>query len=249
MKFINKHKSPNYNNRKSSLEIIYIIIHYTAMRNNQQAIEYLCDNKNKVSSHFLINKSGKIYNLVNLKFRAWHAGKSYWKKQKDINSSSIGIEMDNSGHHLDFENYTLEQINSLVELLKFLIKKYKIKQENILGHSDIAPYRKIDPGEKFPWNKLFSKNIIYLPKALNRIESNKIDIFLKKKVIKTKKDKILYMLKKIGYDIDLAKKNSRSFNSLIIAYKMHYCNKFFLGKVDIHTYEIIKGHFNQVLTK
>ena len=105
MKFINKHKSLNYDKRCKRLSIKYIIIHYTAMRTDVEAINYLCNKNNQVSSHFLINRIGKIFNLVNVNYRAWHAGKSYWKKERDINSNSIGIEIDNSGYNLDFENY------------------------------------------------------------------------------------------------------------------------------------------------
>ena len=103
MKFINKYKSPNFDKRKKGSKIKYIIIHYTAMRTDIEALNFLCNKKNKVSSHFLINKSGKIYKLVNLQNRAWHAGESYWKGERDINSNSIGIEIDNSGKILDFE--------------------------------------------------------------------------------------------------------------------------------------------------
>lgn len=168
MKFINKYKSLNYDKRCKRLSIKYIIIHYTAMRTDVEAINYLCDKNNQVSSHFLINRIGKIFNLVNVNYRAWHAGKSYWKKERDINSNSIGIEIDNSGYNLDFENYNSLQFKAIVKLLIFLKKKYKIKSHNILAHSDISPYRKIDPGEKFPWNELSSKKIVTMPKLLGK---------------------------------------------------------------------------------
>jgi len=125
MKFINKHKSLNYDKRCKRLSIKYIIIHYTAMRTDVEAINYLCDKNNQVSSHFLINRIGKIFNLVNVNYRAWHAGKSYWKKERDINSNSIGIEIDNSGYHLDFENYNSLQFKAIVKLLIFLKKNIK----------------------------------------------------------------------------------------------------------------------------
>ena len=151
MKFINKYKSPNFNKRKKDYSLKYIIIHYTAMQNHQEALEYLCKKNNKVSSHFLIAKSGRVFSLVDIKDRAWHAGISYWRGFSDINSKSIGIELDNSGCLLNFEKYETKQIESLIELIKYILKKYKIKHYEILGHSDIAPYRKIDPGKKFPW--------------------------------------------------------------------------------------------------
>ena len=147
MKLIHKFKSPNFNTRKSK-EINFIIIHYTALKSISESIEYLCNKKNKVSSHYLISKRGEIYNLVDEDKRAWHAGKSYWKGNTDINSSSIGIELD---YFPDKKNtkYTRNLLNSLIKLLKKIIKKYNISKDHILGHSDISPYRKIDPGLNF----------------------------------------------------------------------------------------------------
>ena len=101
-------------------------------------------------------------------YRAWHAGKSNWKKIRDLNSYSIGIELENSGHLLNFEKYSGQQISALIKLLKYLKKTYNISKLNILGHSDISPLRKIDPGQKFPWIKLEKNNLVYLPKIRNK---------------------------------------------------------------------------------
>ena len=128
MKLIDKYKSPNFNKRKKGTFLNYIILHYTAMKNFKEALCHLCDKKNKVSSHFLINKSGDIFYLVSITSRAWHAGKSNWQKISDINSESIGIEIDNSGYLYDFENYTTKQIDSLIKLLKYISYNYSIKQ-------------------------------------------------------------------------------------------------------------------------
>ena len=116
MKLINKYKSPNYNLRNQQCNLKYVIIHYTAMKSLKEAINHLCDTKSKVSSHFVISKSGHIFQLVNVKYRAWHAGKSYWNKETDLNSLSIGIELDNLGYGLTFEKYTNLQILSLIKI-------------------------------------------------------------------------------------------------------------------------------------
>ena len=163
MKFINKYKSVNFNVRKKGHKIKYIILHYTAIKSDYMAIKHLIDKKNEVSSHFLINKKGKIFSLVDIKKRACHAGQAFWKGDRDINSNSIGIELDNTGHYINFERYTKNQIDSLIKLLNFLKKKYKIDNINFLGHSDISPYRKNDPGEKFPWKKLSKHNLGFFP--------------------------------------------------------------------------------------
>ena len=126
MKFINKYKSANFNLRKKGHKIKYIILHYTAIKSDYKAIQHLICKKNKVSSHFLINKKGKIFSLVNIKKRAWHAGKSFWQGDNDINSNSIGIELDNTGHYINFERYTKKQVDS-IKLLKFLKRNMILK--------------------------------------------------------------------------------------------------------------------------
>ena len=138
------------------------------------------------------------------KFRAWHAGQSFWKGNKDINSSSIGIELDYIPKNYD-SKYSNNLIQSLLILLKKLKKKYKIKTHNILGHSEVAPYRKIDPGKNFPWYLLEGNKLAFEVKKLNK--KKKIITSIQKWYIKnkffTKKEKILFMLSFIGFDISL----------------------------------------------
>ena len=167
---ITKFYSPNFDQKKRlNKNITAIIIHYTGMQSERESIKRLTSMKSKVSCHYLINRSGKIFKMVKEENVAWHAGKSMWGKYKNLNENSIGIELVNKGHQFGYQNYTKKQINKLVLLCKYLIKKYKIKRRLILGHSDIAPLRKIDPGEKFPWKYLSSKGIgIYPKKILNK---------------------------------------------------------------------------------
>ena len=249
MKLIHNFKSPNFNERKSN-NIEIIVIHYTALNSISNSLNYLCSKKNKVSSHYLISQSGKIYNLVSEKKRAWHAGQSYWKGKTDINSISIGIELDYSAS--DINNKFSSRLNSaLILLLRKLIKKYKISTENILGHSDIAPYRKIDPGRHFPWQNLENKNLSYRLKFI--IRSNIKKMLINEKFYKNKtnsiKKKILFMLNFIGYDISLAKKNKIYFNQLIDAYSDHYrlYKNYYYNKKKI--FNVIEVHFlNIILT-
>ena len=147
--------SPNFDViKRSKKNIKFIIIHYTGMHNETSALNRLCDAKAKVSAHYFIKKNGSVLNLVPPLYEAWHAGKSSWKGLKSLNRYSIGIEIQNSGHDNEYENFSKKQINSTKKLLNYLINKYKVNFKNILGHSDIAPDRKKDPGEKFPWKKL-----------------------------------------------------------------------------------------------
>ena len=147
--------SLNFNqSKRSKKDIKFIIIHYTGMKKELAAINRLCNVKSKVSAHFFVKKNGLVLNLVPPLYVAWHAGKSCWKNFKSLNRYSIGIEIQNSGHDNEYENFTLKQINSTKKLLSYLLRKYRVNVKNVLGHSDIAPNRKKDPGEKFPWKEL-----------------------------------------------------------------------------------------------
>ena len=154
--------SPNFKSKKrQKKEVRFIILHYTGMKSEKAAINRLTNIQSKVASHYLITRSGKIINLVPDLYIAWHAGNSSWKNFNSLNKNSIGIEITNPGHQFGYKKFSNKQINSLINLIKFLIKKYKINKKNIIGHSDIAPDRKKDPGEKFPWEYLAKKNISF----------------------------------------------------------------------------------------
>ena len=149
--------SPNFEIKKRKPhQIRFIIFHYTGMKNEFSALERLTNIKSKVSCHYLIKNNGEIVAMVPDLYEAWHAGVSSWKNFKSLNKNSIGIEISNPGHDYNYKKFSKKQIQSLKRLSQFLIKKFRINQKNILGHSDIAPSRKKDPGEKFPW-KYFAK--------------------------------------------------------------------------------------------
>ena len=154
--------SPNFNDKKRSIkEIKFIIFHYTGMKKESEAISRLTDIQSEVSCHYLIKNNGEIITMVPESYIAWHVGKSSWRRCKSLNKNSIGIEITNPGHEFNYKKFSKKQIISLLRLSKLLIKKYKINIKNILGHSDVAPERKKDPGEKFPW-KYLSKNRVGL---------------------------------------------------------------------------------------
>ena len=235
MKLIHKFKSPNFNNRKSN-SIQFIIIHYTALKSISESIEYLCSKKNKVSCHFLISKNGKIYNLVSEEKRAWHAGSSYWNKVIDINSNSIGIELDYS-FYKENNIYEKKLIKSLIVLLIYLKKKYKIMPKNILGHSDIAPYRKIDPGEKFPWKYLSKKKIGYWHDLNYRklLKERMIDISNLEKI------KFIKNLCKIGYTKNNKLSKKKYFKILSLAFQRRYRQELINGVIDQECLSISKN--------
>ena len=241
MKLIHKFKSPNFNKRESK-KIKYLIIHYTALKDCSESLKYLCNRSKKVSSHYLISQQGDIYNLVSEKMRAWHAGISYWKSETDINSASIGIELDYSPNHTN-NTFKKKMIKSLINLIKMLKKKYNIHNNNILGHSDISPYRKLDPGPKFPWKKLAKFDLIYFPVIKKNKKQLNLEAWFKKNKLTRKKNIALFMLGYIGYDISLSIKNSNFFQYLIKSYQYHYFSNNVSCKLDNETYNLLLSHF------
>ena len=222
MKYVTKFRSPNYNSRKNS-KIKLIIIHYTALKNIEDAISYLCNKEKKVSSHYLISQNGTIYNLVKDKFRAWHAGEAFWQDLTDINSISIGIELDYSPRGKN-NKFSFKMINSLKKLILKLKKNYKININSIIAHSDIAPYRKKDPGKHFPWKSLSSSKLVLNIKKLNRSKLKIIEDWFDNHNLKLKKEKIILALSLIGYDTRKVYKNTKLYNQLIVAYRNKYLN-------------------------
>lgn len=149
--------SPNFDDRKAPVEML--VLHYTGMKTTQEAINRLRDPVAKVSAHYLIDEDGEVYSLVDEDKRAWHAGVSFWKGKTDINSRSVGIEIVNPGHEFGYRPFPSNQIQSIINTSKEIIKRYALLLENVVGHSDIAPTRKKDPGELFPWKKLAENGI------------------------------------------------------------------------------------------
>jgi N-acetylmuramoyl-L-alanine amidase len=165
------------------------------MRSLQSAVERLLSKKYEVSSHYLISRTGKIIQLVKDNNIAWHAGISNWFKYKNLNKNSIGIELENKGHRYGYQTFPSKQIVQLIKILKILKRKFKIKNINITGHSDIAPNRKIDPGEKFPWKKLYKNDLA----IWHSLDEKFIKNFRLKKLININKKNMLKMIKKLGY--------------------------------------------------
>ena len=144
----------NYSFRKKNKIVKYIVIHYTGMKSLKIAYSKLSRSNSDVSIHYLISRSGIIFNLLCPSLKAWHAGISQWKKDVNLNDHSIGIELENMGHEYGYDNFSNNQYASLKKLIKFLNKNFQIEDKNIVFHSDISPNRKKDPGEKFLINKL-----------------------------------------------------------------------------------------------
>ena len=234
--------SPNFDiKRRDKKNIKFIIFHYTGMKKELDAIKKLTDENSKVSSHYFVKYNGEILTLVPDTYTAWHAGVSSWKKFVSLNKFSIGIEISNPGHEFKYKKYSKYQIDSLIKLSKYLIKKYKIKPSFILGHSDISCDRKKDPGEKFPW-KLLSENKIGLWHDLNQKD------ILKKRNIKlneSEKENFLKNLKNIGYSS--TKKNSKTNykKMIVMAFQRRFRPELVNGSVDKECQLISKNLINK----
>ena len=230
--------SPNFGlPKRQKKKIKFVIIHYTGMKSESAAIKKLCDKNSKVSTHYFIKKNGEILNLVPDLYESWHAGISRWKKVKFLNKDSIGIEIHNQGHSYGYKNFSSKQLYSLKGLLKELIKKYKVDLNNVLGHSDIAPERKKDPGEKFPWKKLAKFKIAKWHKLSDKIlKQNRT-----KKLNKIEEKKFLKNLNYLGYhkieklDFNLNKK------FIIKAFQRRFRQSLINGKSDQECFLICKN--------
>ena len=151
--------SPNHGERAGGQTPDMIVLHYTGMETAQSALDWLCREESQVSSHYFVHEDGSVDQLVAEDRRAWHAGKSIWKGETDVNSRSIGIEIANAGHPGGLPDFPDAQILSVAELCRNCVSRWSIAPERVLAHSDVAPIRKVDPGEKFPWARLHSLGV------------------------------------------------------------------------------------------
>ncbi|MBZ9682218.1 MULTISPECIES: N-acetylmuramoyl-L-alanine amidase [unclassified Mesorhizobium] len=157
--------SPNFGPRRDAQKPDMIVLHYTGMATGAAAEAWLCDPASEVSSHYLVHENGHVVQMVRESDRAWHAGQSSWFGRTDINSCSIGIEIVNPGHSLGYPSFPQRQITAVIELCRGIVTRHAITPQRVLAHSDVAPGRKIDPGEKFPWAALFKAGVGHLVPA------------------------------------------------------------------------------------
>ena len=209
--------SPNCGGRRGGSKVTMLVLHYTDMNTADEALDRLCDPGSEVSSHYLVTPRGYIYQLVDEKQRAWHAGVSSWSGEKDVNSRSIGIELANPGHSNGLEPYPEAQMNSLALLCKDILGRHRIPAENILGHSDIAPGRKQDPGELFDWKWLAEQGIGHWPEPGNPGNLGALE-----------------MLKRIGYD-------ASNIDAAVEAFQRRYRPTAITGQADDETLALMAG--------
>ena len=149
--------SPNFDERQ--LPVSMIVLHYTGMPDAEGALNRLRSPDAKVSAHYLVDEQGEVFQLVDEEKRAWHSGRSYWRGITDVNSASVGIEVVNPGHEFGYRPFPDEQIASVIPLVADIKERHGIGRGNVVGHSDVAPARKEDPGELFPWWELAKRRL------------------------------------------------------------------------------------------
>ena len=233
--------SPNFSPKKRNIRNIkYLIIHYTGMKRTSDAIKRLINYKSEVSCHYFIKKNGDIIRMVPDSYVAWHAGKSKWKKHESLNNLSIGIELDNPGHDHGYQPFKSKQIKSLERLIKKLKSKYQIKKENVLGHSDIAPERKNDPGEKFPWHLLARTKLCLWPNS----KLKNLKKFRNQNLNNEDKTKFIKNIYKIGY-CKIAKMSEKSSNKYLTkAFQRRFRNELVDGNIDFECFLLSKNLVN-----
>ena len=217
--FSTAYPSPNFNDRTAAISAI--VIHYTDMENAKAALERLCDPAAEVSCHYLIDYDGSLYQLVAEDKRAWHAGRSYWQARENVNDFSIGIELVNPGTDFVLHPFTKKQMSCGAELCAQLIAEYQIHPSCIIGHSDIAPDRKIDPGEYFDWGYLAERGIGLLPDASQvKLKDNLILCHngeQGERVLKLQQD-----LQRYGYKIKITGQFDAELEKVVVAFKRHF---------------------------
>lgn len=215
--------SPNFEERVGGRKPDMLILHYTGMKTAQGALERLQDPVAKVSAHYLVDEDGTVYRMVDEEKRAYHAGKSYWDGDRDTNSRSIGIEIVNPGHEWGYRPFPPAQMQAVIELCKEILSRHDIPAWNVLGHSDVAPERKEDPGELFDWELLAKNGIGLWPRPGNTFVS----------------DPLKALLETFGYENGDSEKT-------VTAFQRHWQQSVFknpekVGKADADTAKIAKA--------
>lgn len=225
--------SPNFDARMApeghgDAVIDTIILHYTGMRSAAEALDRLCDAASEVSAHFLIEEDGTLHQLVAPDMRAWHAGVSHWRGRDGLNHTSVGIELVNPGHEFGYQPFPTDQVDCLLRLLEHLTAHFDILPSRFLGHSDVAPDRKQDPGELFPWHQL-SRHGFGLWADVDR---NDKTILAKKGMVGPEITALNRCLKNIGYSVALSEEFSQMTRDALIAFQRHWCPEIVNGYLD-----------------
>lgn len=230
--------SPNFDER--TLPISMLVLHYTGMENGAAALSRMCEASSKVCAHYMVEEDGQIFQLADEKHRAWHAGLSSWAGETNVNSASIGIEIVNGGHDYGLPEFPAVQISAVVRLCQDVLKRHDIDPMNIVAHSDIAPGRKQDPGEKFPWHELSRQGIGYWPKPVSQDQRVLFEIGARDRGISVIQSGLAY----IGYGVEITGVLDAQTRVALEALQRRYRSDVIDGNVDVQSLEIVTNLAN-----
>ena len=228
--------SPNFGERRDRLAPEIIILHYTGMTTGAGAEDWLCNPASEVSSHYLVHEDGRVVQMVREKDRAWHAGKSFWRGVTDINSQSIGIEIVNPGHQLGYKAFPRRQVASVIALCQGIIARHGIRPEMVLAHSDVAPGRKIDPGEKFPWAALARAGIGHFVRPARHRNGAALRVGDAGEGV----ERLQSMLARYGYGMEITGNYDQATATVAAAFQRHFQPSKVDGVADRATVETLR---------
>jgi N-acetylmuramoyl-L-alanine amidase len=229
--------SPNHGERKAGCAPDMIVLHYTGMPDADAALEKLCAPDSEVSAHYFVYEDGRIIQCVPEARRAWHAGKAGWAGETDINSCSIGIEIANPGHQLGYPEFPLRQIAAVITLCRGIVARRGIRPDRVLAHSDVAPARKQDPGEKFPWPLLARSGVgLWVDPMPIIADSHKLDVGKTGDEVKLFQSK----LAEYGYPVALNGNYDTDMRDAVAAFQRHFRPELIDGVTDESTRETLR---------
>jgi N-acetylmuramoyl-L-alanine amidase len=218
---IRERASPNHDARPDGGRIDMLVLHYTGMKTAAEAIDRLCDPAAKVSAHFVVDEGGTVWQLVEEGQRAWHAGVSFWQGTRNVNEVSLGIEIVNPGHEWGYRDFPEAQMQTLEGLARDLLRRYPIPPDRVVGHSDVAPLRKQDPGERFDWERLARSGIGFWPGVGATSTAGISDTQA--------------MLATIGYEVPTSGSLDDETRQVLIAFQRHFRPRGIDGRLDDET--------------
>ena len=213
-----------------------LVLHYTGMASAAEAFARLADPAAQVSAHYVVDEDGAVYRMVDEAMRAWHAGVSAWRGTDDVNSRSIGIELVNPGHEFGYRDFPPAQIEALIALARDIVARHSIPAINVVGHSDVAPARKADPGERFPWRTLAAAGIGLWPKRPQILAST--GPYGDERVMLTEAQTRLAC---IGYAIDATGRADEATTAVLTAFQRRFRPRKIDGRLDAETFALIEA--------
>jgi N-acetylmuramoyl-L-alanine amidase len=230
--------SPNHSERKNGVAPDMILLHYTGMRDNEAAVRQLCNPHAEVSAHYVVQQDGYIIQLVAESRRAWHAGVSLWAGETDINSCSIGIEIANPGHDHGYPDFPKRQVAAVTALCRSIMTRHQVPPDRVLAHSDVAPTRKQDPGEKFPWKVLADSRIGLWVKPAPMTQAGPIFVLGESNPTI---EEMQRLLAKYGYGVSATGYLDGTTRDAVAAFQRHFRPARIDGVIDASTIETLKA--------